>query len=382
VSGDQLSALIETIYEAGLDGDLWPSVLAAVTCLVGGIGCTLEVVDRGSFRHDIFYSHGVPKPDEIAYLSRYAAVNPRIAAALRQRPGDVAWDYQILDEPGIDRSPFYAEFLTRLDMRYAVAGILKTEAHEFGAFAVQRSARQGHVGRREIALMRRLTRHVGHGLDVARRLRAAAALRRSMEEALDWLADGVALLDAAGKVRHANAAFAAMAAAKDGIALRRGALEFSAAEPRQLFAAAFDRVRRLQGGDVSGGGSDFAVLRRSGSPAYLLSIRPLSARRGANAPLNATAVLLVRDPLKNQRGSAQLFREALGLSEAEADLAVALQHGTPPNDYARRHALSINTVYTHLKRIKEKTGCHRMAALIRRLNDLQMLPLAQFIPGE
>jgi hypothetical protein len=40
------------------------------------------------------------------------------------------------------------------------------------------------------------------------------------------------------------------------------------------------------------------------------------------------------------------------------------------------HALSANTIYTHLRRIKEKSG-YRMPALIRRLNDLQMLPLVE-----
>jgi DNA-binding CsgD family transcriptional regulator len=33
-----------------------------------------------------------------------------------------------------------------------------------------------------------------------------------------------------------------------------------------------------------------------------------------------------------------------------------------------------NTAYTHLRRIKEKTGCNHMGELIRWLNDLH-LPL-------
>jgi DNA-binding CsgD family transcriptional regulator len=36
--------------------------------------------------------------------------------------------------------------------------------------------------------------------------------------------------------------------------------------------------------------------------------------------------------------------------------------------------VSINTVYTHLRRIKDKTGANRLPNLIRRLNDLH-LPL-------
>jgi DNA-binding CsgD family transcriptional regulator len=62
------------------------------------------------------------------------------------------------------------------------------------------------------------------------------------------------------------------------------------------------------------------------------------------------------------------------LTEAEARLAQALQQGMSVTDYARERALSPNTAYTHLRRIKEKTGCKRMPELIRWLNDLR-LPL-------
>jgi DNA-binding CsgD family transcriptional regulator len=53
---------------------------------------------------------------------------------------------------------------------------------------------------------------------------------------------------------------------------------------------------------------------------------------------------------------------------------MALQQGISVTDYARERALSLNTAYTHLRRIKEKTGCKRMGELIRWLND-RRLPL-------
>ena len=56
--------------------------------------------------------------------------------------------------------------------------------------------------------------------------------------------------------------------------------------------------------------------------------------------------------------------------------ALALQDGIALRDYARTHAVSINTVYTHFYRIKDKAGCRHLSQLIRKLNDLQPLPLA------
>ena len=56
-------------------------------------------------------------------------------------------------------------------------------------------------------------------------------------------------------------------------------------------------------------------------------------------------------------------------TEAEASLAEALCAGVTPGDYALTRSVSLNTVYTHLRRIKDKTRCRRMPELIRKLND-------------
>jgi DNA-binding CsgD family transcriptional regulator len=120
---------------------------------------------------------------------------------------------------------------------------------------------------------------------------------------------------------------------------------------------------------------DFAAARPSNALPYLLSLRPIpkgEARRLKQQ--DCVAVLFVHDPPPRDRRGSHALGEALGLTGAEARLAQALQQGTSVTDYARKHALSLNTAYTHLRRIKEKTGCKRMPELIRWLNDLR-LPL-------
>jgi DNA-binding CsgD family transcriptional regulator len=81
-------------------------------------------------------------------------------------------------------------------------------------------------------------------------------------------------------------------------------------------------------------------------------------------------LVLVRDPLNAARAACKLLRDVFGLTAAEADLARSLQNGVSVSEHARSRSVSINTAYTHLRRIKEKTGCSRIAELIHRLNDL------------
>jgi DNA-binding CsgD family transcriptional regulator len=68
-----------------------------------------------------------------------------------------------------------------------------------------------------------------------------------------------------------------------------------------------------------------------------------------------------------------LLRELFGLTNAEADVALALRQGISLGDYGRAQGVSQNTVYTHLRRIREKTGCHRLPELIGKLNDVRTL---------
>jgi DNA-binding CsgD family transcriptional regulator len=369
---DKFLATIDDIYAAGLDTALWPRALASITHLIGGVGTTMEIIDRRSAKHLDFFSFGVPEANEIAYLHQYAPLNPRIPDGLKRRPGDTTWDYRILDEGGIDRSPFYGEFLAPMDLRYAVAGILEMSGTEFGAFAVQRSARQGHVDRAEIAIAGRLVPHISRSIDMTRRLRAEKGVNHSFQHAFDWLADGVALVKADGSIAYANDSFQAVARAQDGLGVKKNFVEFASPAARARFDAAMMGVLALGNGIVTAEGADFAVARPSGAAPYVLSVRPLRTTQQQERDARpAVAIVFVRNPHRRAE-DVHLLRELFQFTKAEANLALALRQGISLAAYARTHAVSQNTVYTHLRRIREKTGCRRLPELIARLNDVSM----------
>ncbi|HEY6257947.1 MAG TPA: helix-turn-helix transcriptional regulator [Xanthobacteraceae bacterium] len=368
----QFLGTVEAVHAAGLDGALWPRALAAIADAVGGSCASLETFDKQTLRHRGFLTHGLPPAGEIAYLEHYAALNLRVPAHAGAKLGELIWDYKILDEGTMARAPFYAEFLPGLDLRYLIAGVIHSSKEEFAAVTVQRSPKQGHVDQADIAAMRHLTPHVRQAFDVARRLKLAGAVRHCLERALDWLADGVALVAAGGKLTYVNEAFRAIAQRNDGITLAKGVIEFAGAEARTRFEAAIGSVNRLRAGDpLAAGVSDFPVARSSGAQTYLVSVRPL-LERGGNVEGESIAIVFIRDPLGRSIAAPQMMRELFGFTESEASLAQALQSGMSLADYARSRAVSLNTVYTHLRRIREKTGCTRMTELIRKLNDLQV----------
>lgn len=372
---DELIRTIEAIHAAGLDNTRWTDALAAATQLIGGDGATFEVIDRATFQPREWYGWRIPEVSEVQYLAEFAPMSPRPAVGFRL--GAVAYDRLVFGEDDLKRDPFYMEFLARYGFRYFLSANVFHDDKEAVPFAIQRSPKRGHVEKREIELMRRLLPHLQQAYDVSRRLKRAQGESRTFEHALDWLADGVALVRADGTISYANDALRAIFRRNDGLRTAKGAFEFVAPESRARFAAALAATARLHADRaVDGGVTDLAVARKSDTSPYLLSVRPLLRKERHDVDERAIAIVFVRDPLSPNLAAASVLREVFGFTEAEANLARALQSGQSVTAYAEGRAVSINTAYTHLRRLKEKTGSNRLAELLRKLDDLKV-PLRQ-----
>jgi DNA-binding CsgD family transcriptional regulator len=368
---EQVLATITRIHAAGLDADKWPDALAAFADVVGGHGASLEFLERPTLRHRRMFSYGLPAVGD--YLAHYAPLCPRLPSALGRPVGAVQYDAQHIDDEEMNRNPFYAEFLARYDMRYYLGAVLLRSDDELVIAGVQIAPRQGHATPEKIRLMKLLAPHLQQAADVTRRLGALARQATRLADALDWLAEGVVMLGRDGRARYVNAAAEAILAENDGFALRQGYVEFASVGAAARFAVALAAIARLRSGQaVAAANADFVVERPSGAPPLTISLRPVAAPpAGVAGGDDALATLFVRDPSMRSAADADLLRRAFSLTPAEADVAEALRSGQSADDYARCRGLSPNTVYTHVQRLKAKTGCARLPALIRRLEDIR-----------
>jgi DNA-binding CsgD family transcriptional regulator len=115
------------------------------------------------------------------------------------------------------------------------------------------------------------------------------------------------------------------------------------------------------------------VPREQGLPAYTVSVRPLvRGQAQASRHPEAVAMLLIHDPLDRKLAASRMLQELFGLTNAEAHLVHALGTGMTAGAYARGRRVSITTVYTHLRRTREKTGWKSVTELTRRFNELNV----------
>jgi DNA-binding CsgD family transcriptional regulator len=364
---------IETIYASGLDSERLPEALEATSHLLGSAGACFEIIDKPTQQHRLFCAVGAPAVARDSYLAEFAASNPRTSFALRQCTGHIAWDHQILDEAGMARNAFYAEFLPHYGLRYFLAAVLEQSKETFAAVSVHRTRKQGHVDKREISLMRRLCPHYQRAHDVATRLRTAGDRGGVLENALGWLADGVALLQANGKVVYANDTLRMFAQNGDAFRIVDRTIEFADPDVRRRFDAALGAVQRI--GDPSSDAclTDFPVPHSQGMPAHMVSVRPVvPGSTRAIQHVQTEIMVMIRDPIHHNTATGQILRQLFGLTNTEAHLAEALCTGATTDSYALERGVSLNTVYSHLKRIREKTGCKSVSELIHKFGELSV----------
>ncbi len=372
---DQLTGVVEEVYAAGLDGGQWVKALGAISDFFKAAGATLEIFQKRTWNIIDFHMARLPPGSELAYLGHYAKDNPRVAYAVQHLSEATLCDYQIIDEQAMDRDAYYTKYLAPSGLRYFLSGQILNTAKAQGIITIQRTRRQGHVDSIHDEQMRRLLPHLSRSYDMATRLKTALAARDVFEQSLNVLAEGVALVDRGGRVVHINAALEAITQRGDGLRIRRGQIEPATPEARDRLSAALAGALSIKASPAPMT-ADFIVERPSGLPGYVVSVRPLMAKASrSQEAMTAAAIVFVRDPLADQAQAARMLRDVFDLTEAEANLALALQAGMSPTAYARARSISPNTVYTHLRRIKEKTGSTHLPALIHRLSSVR--PAAQ-----
>ncbi len=172
---------------------------------------------------------------------------------------------------------------------------------------------------------------------------------------LDELAYGMLLLDAQGRLLHANHAARSACAGHHPLQLLGDRLQARHDEHAALLDEALQDARR--------GRRRLLALGKAGQAADV-AVVPLQAE-GACATLLMLSRRQLCEPL-TLRG----FARCHALTPAEARLLEGLCEGLGPQALARLHGVSLATVRTQLRSIRTKSGANSLRELVRQLSVL------------
>ena len=365
---DELSRVIGVIYDASLDPALWPNAIESICGYVGAASASLHSQDSISRATDALFWWGrassAPHYFQI-YLEKYGKINPVF-------PGVIFFDVEqpvavpdVISCEEFVQTRFFREWLAPQSLMDGLFSNLEKGATSCALFTAMRHAKQGQVDERMRHRFELITPHVRRTMLIGKVIDLHRVEAAVLADSLDELASAVIIVDATGRIIHANASAHRLIAEANVLRATNGRI--AALDP-QSSQSLLDVFAAAQAGDAAVGtrGIAIALTGRTGER-YVAHVLPLTsgARRKAGVSHAATAAMFVRKAALDCPSPPEAVASQFALTPAEVRVLFAIVEIGGVPEVAPVLGISEQTVKTHLHHIYEKTATKRQADLVK-----------------
>jgi DNA-binding CsgD family transcriptional regulator/PAS domain-containing protein len=365
VFDDDAFRLIDDIYSTVTEPERWPDVLARISRSHSGSHVVMGRQDWDGNAGDVM-NHGLPGPVVERFLTAYAALAtvPYRHALLQANIGETLVPEEAFGEAAWLADPGYRAVLAAFGLRYLVSALLQKEVQFGRVMALVRDERAGAFRADERARLSWTAQHVGRALLLAHSLAEARGTQAILADVLDRSSRAIVVADAHATLVHANGAAKELLGRGDGLRLVSGRLTaLRAGDAARLHQLVVEAAATSAGSGVSPGGA-LRIPRPDGAADYMATVSPLSTALMRGTERRALVLVVITDPVGPSPASASSWREAFGLTDAEARVALGLLEGLAPAAIAARHGVSLPTVRSQIRSLFAKTGTRRQAELL------------------
>ena len=362
LQANRFSSLVGEIYDAAADPALRSAALEQVSNFVGGCAATILSRDAAGLSIEIHQHFGTDPRFRQLYRDRYVELDPLLDRHLEFAAEQTVGVTDIMPHSDFVATSFYREWVEpqgAIDL--ATVALERSDARTT-ILQVLRHRSRGTVDEAMRERMRLLAPHIQRSRVMGRQIRARSHTVDDLAEVLDGLSTAIYLLDAEGRVVHANAAGRRLFADANLLAMVGDRIVARNTQADKIFRGLLEIV--------SGGGTQPAPRRQTGLATaiggehYLLHAASLKRDRSPSRDA-AASVLFVQKasmlPSLVPDAIAAAFR--LTPSELRVLMAIVEIGGVP--DIAAKLGIAETTVKTHLGRLFEKTGAGRQADLVK-----------------
>ena len=220
----EFSALIDLIYEAALDNDLWPGVLIKLADAMGAAQVAMPSLDRRAN----LVSNLAPRldPDLFAtYTEHWAFRDPLLGRAMLRPKGEILTVDGLMPREEFSATPVFNEWYRRAGLGLAAVGANVVAEDGFSALiCFFNPPSKDTLTSEQARLFEAMLSHIGRAVRIHRQLWKLELKNLALPERFENLPQGALLADASARVVLANAGARAMLDAGDGILLRDGRL--------------------------------------------------------------------------------------------------------------------------------------------------------------
>lgn len=363
ITATAVSHLVGKVYETSLQPDVWPAVMRETAELLSASVGVLLAQDVQTREFAFAAVSPETPPQLLAEYESYYGQRDRMRNAVLKTPDAVQVEDALLAPADRARDEVYNDCYIRFGLEHAIGWSMRSEPFE-ATVVFGRAGRASRFTNEEMDVCRLLVPHFGRAIAIRTRLACLEMAHGAALETFEKLNQGVVTFAANRTMIAMNAAACAMIDADDGFLRSRHQLRAALRHEAALLEGLIARACAVSDILDPRAGGRMSVSRRSGGAPYSVVVSPV---RGLPAISTAdpVAVALISDP--TAAVDSRSLEGYLGLTPAEAGVALALCFGQPMNEIAKSRGVSIETVRSHLKRIMAKTGTARQAELVSLL---------------
>jgi DNA-binding CsgD family transcriptional regulator/PAS domain-containing protein len=359
---NELRRVVGRLYDAALNPALWADALARIAGFVGG--------QAGILNPNSLVSKFVDAGDHVGLDLQYIQMHSETCGEF-----DPLATVPRFDVGRVVRLPEFMSHDDGCDGRIQ-RGSARPAGWDDVASAVierpERSCKLLGAGRNEAdakvddKMRRRMTLVAPH---VRRAVLIGKALDRKANEAaafadiLDSLSAGLFLIDADGRIVHANAAGRGILAGGDFLRSIDGRLAARDTKANRTLQNMFTSEGNL---DISGKGIALPLTSRDGEY-HIAHVLPVGARGRpcAGMPRTVVAAVFVCKATLGSPSSAEVIRRTYQLTRTELRVLLAIVNVGGIREVATALGVADCTIKTHVGRLFEKTGAGRQADLVK-----------------
>jgi DNA-binding CsgD family transcriptional regulator len=343
--------LVDRIYEAAADADLWPQVmhdLGGAVDAAGGIILTRRSDAWLGWRYSSALAPGAEE-----FMRDGATRTQATARMLALNHAGFTDAQEVFTEEEYLADPLMAEWGALAGLHHAAATAIPVPTGDFVVVQVNRRIGQHRFSRDDLARLDAFRPHLARaGLLAARwrlqKLRAAA-------EALAMIGLPAAVLDSGGRVLAANALIETFRSHLSWLPKDRIALVDPAAN--ELLRRAVAKIDAPAANSVR----SFPAKGAAGDPVVVHLIPATGTARDLFE--GGFSVLAMTPQAAPSAPDAALIQGLFDLTAAEARVAGGVAEGLTLDEIAARHGVTIGTVRSQIKSVFGKTGVARQAQL-------------------
>lgn len=362
-SFDVFSGLVRELYAGVMETPPWERFLQCMRCEADATVALIMLSPPQSAAVNLLRVVGGHPAVNSAYREQLFALEP----FLNLPEGHVTTLHRFVGARELELNEYYNRFMRPWGVGFVLGADVRTEAGYTARLRVCRGLDSRDFDTAACELVGTLLAHLRQAVELFDRVHRLQVGEIELADVLDQLDVASFLLDASGRVGQPNRSAVALFARADGVRLRDGRLLLGTDAAQRRLEQILAGARDAQGSEQEQGRrlpEVIMVPRGNGSLSLVVGVRLLRSPADLRAEHAPVAAVYVSRPEAGRTVSAELVRELLGVTRAEAALAARLACGATIDEAASDLGIARATARTQLYSIFRKTGLHRQSELV------------------